>query len=144
MIRYALAADGRPADAAAGAEALTRALGALRRMEPLIQEAVVTVPRALVAETIDLIAVLVRDGHGRRLAELARAAAVVRKLADARILVVGDHPVGFDACNYDAQLLKSRFGIDTETTPVADFIAGMTDRYAASEHARITGQQLLV
>jgi Flp pilus assembly CpaF family ATPase len=38
------------------------ALGALRRMEQLIQEAVVTVPRALIAETIDLIAVLVRDG----------------------------------------------------------------------------------
>ena len=48
------------------------ALGALRRMEQLIQEAVVTVPRALIAETIDLIAVLVRDGRGRRLAELAR------------------------------------------------------------------------
>ncbi|QMW21618.1 P-type conjugative transfer ATPase TrbB [Sandaracinobacteroides saxicola] len=48
------------------------ALGALRRMEQLIQEAVVSVPRALLAETIDLIAVLVRDGHGRRLAELAR------------------------------------------------------------------------
>ncbi|ODP39591.1 P-type conjugative transfer ATPase TrbB [Sphingomonas turrisvirgatae] len=48
------------------------ALGALRRMEQLIQEAVVTVPRALIAETIDLIAVLVRDGHGRRLTELAR------------------------------------------------------------------------
>ena len=48
------------------------ALGALRRMEQLIQEAVVTVPRALLAETIDLIAVLVRDRHGRRLAELAR------------------------------------------------------------------------
>ncbi len=47
------------------------ALGAIRRMEQLIQEAVVTVPRALLAETIDLIAVLVRDGHGRRLAELA-------------------------------------------------------------------------
>lgn len=47
------------------------ALGALRRMEQLIQEAVVTVPRALLAETIDLIAVLVRDGHGRRLVELA-------------------------------------------------------------------------
>jgi type IV secretion system protein VirB11 len=47
------------------------ALGALRRMEQLIQEAVVTVPRALLAETIGLIAVLVRDGHGRRLAELA-------------------------------------------------------------------------
>ncbi|MCW2387162.1 type IV secretion system protein VirB11 [Sphingobium sp. B11D3B] len=48
------------------------AIGALRRMEQLIQEAVVTVPRALIAETIDLVAVLVRDGHGRRLAELAR------------------------------------------------------------------------
>jgi type IV secretion system protein VirB11 len=48
------------------------ALGALRRMEQLIQEAVVSVPRALLADTIDLVAVLVRDGSGRRLAELAR------------------------------------------------------------------------
>ncbi len=48
------------------------ALGALRRMEQLIQEAVVTVPRALLAETIDLVAVLIRDGTGRRLSELAR------------------------------------------------------------------------
>ena len=48
------------------------ALGALRRMEQLIQEAVITVPRALLAETIDLVAVLVRDGAGRRLSELAR------------------------------------------------------------------------
>ena len=48
------------------------ALGALRRMEQLIQEAVITVPRALLAETIDLVAVLVRDPRGRRLAELAR------------------------------------------------------------------------
>ena len=48
------------------------AIGALRRLEQLIQEAVVTVPRALIAETINLVAVLVRDGHGRRLAELAR------------------------------------------------------------------------
>ena len=34
------------------------ALGAMRRLEQLIQEAVVTVPRALIAETIDLVAVL--------------------------------------------------------------------------------------
>ena len=47
------------------------ALGVLRRLEQLIQESVVTVPRALIAETIDVIAVLVRDGTGRRLAELA-------------------------------------------------------------------------
>ncbi len=48
------------------------ALGTLRRMEQLIQESVVTVPRALIAETIDIIAVLVRDGTGRRIAELAK------------------------------------------------------------------------
>ncbi len=47
------------------------ALGALRRLEQLIQEAVVTVPRALIAETIDLIAVLAGRGPERRLAELA-------------------------------------------------------------------------
>jgi P-type conjugative transfer ATPase TrbB len=47
------------------------AMGALRRLEQLIQEAVVTVPRALIAETIDLIAVLAGRGGERRLVELA-------------------------------------------------------------------------
>lgn len=47
------------------------AIGALRRLEQLIQEAVVTVPRALIAETIDLIAVLSGRGVARRLTELA-------------------------------------------------------------------------
>lgn len=48
------------------------ALGALRRLEQLIQEAVITVPRALIAETIDLVAVLSGRGSSRRLAELGR------------------------------------------------------------------------
>lgn len=48
------------------------AFGALRRLEQLIQEAVVTVPRAMIAETIDIIAVLAREGRSRRLVELAR------------------------------------------------------------------------
>ena len=48
------------------------AMGALRRLEQLIQEAVVTVPRALIAETINLVAVLSGRGSSRRLAELAR------------------------------------------------------------------------
>tara|TARA_R110000772_G_scaffold31812_8_gene78220 strand:- start:84 stop:1031 length:948 start_codon:yes stop_codon:yes gene_type:complete len=48
------------------------AIGTLRRMEQLIQEAVVTVPRALIAETTNIIAVLVKTSTGRRLAELAR------------------------------------------------------------------------
>ena len=46
------------------------ALGALRRMEQLIQEAVITVPRALIAETIDLLAVLSGRGSARQLSEL--------------------------------------------------------------------------
>jgi type IV secretion system protein TrbB len=62
------------------------ALAALRRMEQLIQEAVVTVPRALLAETIDLIAVLVRDGHGRRLAELARVEGLDPSTGDYRLI----------------------------------------------------------
>jgi type IV secretion system protein VirB11 len=48
------------------------ALGALRRLEQLIQEAVITVPRALIAETIDLIVVLAGRRSDRRLVELAR------------------------------------------------------------------------
>ena len=48
------------------------AIGALRRMEQLIQEAVVTVPRALIAETINLIAVLAGRRSSRRLVELGR------------------------------------------------------------------------
>jgi P-type conjugative transfer ATPase TrbB len=47
------------------------AVGALRRLEQLIQEAVVTVPRALIAETIQIIAVLAGRGTERRLIELA-------------------------------------------------------------------------
>src|SRR3984885_12846906 len=47
------------------------ALGALRRLEQLVQEAVVTVPRALIAETINVIAVLSGRGASRRLTELA-------------------------------------------------------------------------
>lgn len=47
------------------------AIGAVRRLEQLIQEAVVTVPRALIAETIGLVAVLSGRGLSRRLTELA-------------------------------------------------------------------------
>lgn len=48
------------------------ALGALLRLEQLIQEAVVTVPRTLIADTIDVIAVIAGRGRQRRLTELSR------------------------------------------------------------------------
>jgi type IV secretion system protein VirB11 len=63
-------------------------------MEQLIQEAVVTVPRALLAETIDLIAVLVRDGHGRRLAELARVDGLDAATGDYRLTPLTPAPQG--------------------------------------------------
>ncbi|TCD06456.1 P-type conjugative transfer ATPase TrbB [Erythrobacteraceae bacterium CFH 75059] len=62
------------------------AMGALRRMEQLIQEAVLTVPRALIAETINLVAVLVREGTGRRLAELARVDGLDHVTGDYRLI----------------------------------------------------------
>lgn len=62
------------------------AIGALRRLEQLVQEAVVTVPKALIAETINLIAVLARDGSGRRLIELARVTGIDPTTGDYRLV----------------------------------------------------------
>jgi type IV secretion system protein VirB11 len=67
------------------------ALGALRRMEQLIQEAVVTVPRALIAETIQFIAVLAGRGSDRRLAELACVKGLDSK-DDYVVHAAGDQP----------------------------------------------------
>ena len=65
------------------------ALGALRRLEQLIQEAVVTVPRALIAETIDLVAVLAGRGSERRLSELALVAGLDPATGDYRVQSAG-------------------------------------------------------
>jgi type IV secretion system protein VirB11 len=70
------------------------ALGALRRMEQLIQEAVVTVPRVLIAETVDLVAVLVREGSGRRLAELARIDGLDAATGDYRLIPLSSPRTG--------------------------------------------------
>lgn len=69
------------------------AIGAIRRLEQLIQEAVVTVPRALIAETIDLVAVLAGRGSQRRLVELARVEGLG---PDGDYRVVPAVPVGGD------------------------------------------------
>ncbi|WP_413992286.1 P-type conjugative transfer ATPase TrbB [Labrys okinawensis] len=62
------------------------ALGAIRRLEQLIQEAVITVPRALIAETIDCVAVLSGRGAERRLTELALVAGLDPATGDYRVL----------------------------------------------------------
>lgn len=48
------------------------ARGALTRLEQLIQEVVVTVPRALVAEAIDLVVYIAGRGRARRVEEIVR------------------------------------------------------------------------
>jgi type IV secretion system protein VirB11 len=67
------------------------AIGALRRLEQLIQEAVITVPRAMIAETINIIAVLAGRGAQRRLVELA----AVNGLSNGDY-VLNHHPTGDD------------------------------------------------
>lgn len=62
------------------------ALGALRRLEQLVQEAVVTVPRALIAETIDMVAVLAGRGLSRRLVEIALVDGLDTATGDYRML----------------------------------------------------------
>jgi type IV secretion system protein VirB11 len=66
------------------------ALGALRRLEQLIQEAVVTVPRALIAETINVVAVLSGRGSARKLSELA-AVQGLGKNGDYILKHLGEH-----------------------------------------------------
>lgn len=57
-----------------------------------------------------------------QIGDAARAAAIVRDLARSRILVVGEHPTGFDACNYTPDEVRNRFGVETVTTPVSAFL----------------------
>ncbi|MBY0333723.1 MAG: P-type conjugative transfer ATPase TrbB, partial [Acetobacteraceae bacterium] len=62
-----------------------------RRLEQLIQEAVVTVPRALIAETIDVIAVLAGRGAERRVTELTRVRGLTAA-GDYDLTPTGDSP----------------------------------------------------
>jgi type IV secretion system protein TrbB len=71
------------------------AIGALRRLEQLVQEAVVTVPRALIADTIDIIAVLSGRGANRRLVEIA--------LVDGLEPVTGDYRTVSAHLSHDRQ-----------------------------------------
>jgi P-type conjugative transfer ATPase TrbB len=52
------------------------ARGALTRLEQLIQEVVVTVPRALVAEAIDLVVYIEGRGHARRVEDIVRVTGI--------------------------------------------------------------------
>lgn len=46
------------------------------------------------------------------LQQLAQAAAIVRRFKQTKVMVIGEHPLGFDACNYNQQQLEQHFGIE--------------------------------
>ncbi|QCR36171.1 L-fucose/L-arabinose isomerase family protein [Nissabacter sp. SGAir0207] len=56
------------------------------------------------------------------LALAARAAGLVSRLRRSRLLVIGDHPTGFDACNYQPQELAGRLGVAHDRLEVGAFI----------------------
>jgi P-type conjugative transfer ATPase TrbB len=66
-------------------------IGALRRLEQLIQEAVITVPRALIAETINVVAVLTGRGSQRQISELVQVTGLGQS-GDYAISPAGDQP----------------------------------------------------
>ena len=78
------------------------ALGALRRLEQLIQEAVITVPRALIAETVNVIAVLQGRGSERHLAELAAVTGLDPATGDYCIRAAGDESSDYSSPVGDA------------------------------------------
>ncbi|GBU09506.1 fucose isomerase [Gammaproteobacteria bacterium] len=73
------------------------------------------------------------------LEQLLQACAIANRLKSTKIGVVGDHPDGFDACNYNEQQLKDHFGISIEKTDVTSFInqvKAMPDSAADAPYAR--------
>ena len=69
-----------------------RALAALYRIEQLIQEAVVTVPRRLIAEAIDMIVFISGRGTARRVETLARVGGLDPDGGYGVVELTSDHP----------------------------------------------------
>ncbi len=61
----------------------------------------------------------------RSLLTLARAGRVKRLLRSARIGRIGDHPVGFEPCSYDAGMLATRFGSQVVRKDLAGVFQGV-------------------
>lgn len=77
------------------------------------------------------------------IAAAARASAVKRRLAQARIGVVGSHPVGFDSCRYDPADVKSLLGATVEPVDINRFFArakAVDDGTVAKVRARVASE----
>lgn len=74
------------------------------------------------------------------LQQLAQAAAIVKRFKQAKVMVIGEHPLGFDACNYNQQQLTQHFGVEVTRQPVLEFIEEVKeppDSVADAPYARL-------
>lgn len=73
------------------------------------------------------------------LQQLAQAAAIVKRFKQAKVMVIGEHPLGFDACNYNQQQLTQHFSVEVTRQPVLEFIEevkALPDSMADAPYAR--------
>jgi L-fucose isomerase-like protein len=62
-------------------------------------------------------------GAAQRIGALSRAGRARRHLSGARVGLVGEHPVGFDTCRYDAADLDALFGVEVQAMPLHHILA---------------------
>ncbi len=83
--------------------------------------------------------------HPQVMQTTQRAKTVVKDLFDAYLSTPAEMQTGFAARATVDQCSGTSDAADAlRARVVADYIAGMTDRFAAREHARLTGKQLLL
>lgn len=74
-----------------------------------------------------------------KISHLARAGAITNKLRDTKLMLIGEHPDGFDACNFNEMQLKEQFGVTVDRTRILDFIGevkALDDSVADEPYAR--------
>jgi L-fucose isomerase-like protein len=74
-----------------------------------------------------------RAGAATAPAEETAAERVLERLRGAKITVVGQHPDGFDTCEYDQDLLHRLAGLEVETLPLGEFF----DKARAADAGRV-------
>ncbi len=69
----------------------------------------------------------VPDPAGMRPEAVARAEAVAAELSGSRVAVIGDHPVGFDPCGYDPEIVREITGVVVERLELNDLFSTARD-----------------
>ena len=67
-----------------------------------------------------------------KIEQFVKASVVIKRLVTTRIGCIGDHPQGFETCQYNATMLQSRLGVDVVTMPLKQLFAQAQDTKEAS------------